>query len=201
MAAISKVKIANMSLSNIGARSSIESFTEGSAEARQIDLWYDYSRQAVLEAFDWSFARKRLTLATHSEDPPDDVWLYRYQYPVDCISARSLVNPLGEDADAIPFELEVSADGLTKTILTDLDDAVLVYTFDLELTSLFSAFFVDTLAAHLAYKIAISLTGKVSLRDKMLNEYRIFLIQAPVHNANERMSKPPRDAESIRVRV
>ena len=200
MATISKVKIANMALSNIGASSTIESFTEDTAVAQSVDLWYDASRIQVLEAYDWGFARKRLALAAHSEDPPDD-WNFRYQYPVDCISVRNLFNPLGEDADAIPFTVELAiTGGLSKSILTNESIAIAVYTMDLETTSLFSYFFIETLSFLLAHHIAFTVTGKLSLRAQMLATYQEYIQLAPAQNANERVSKPKREAVWIRFR-
>lgn len=204
MATISKVKIANMALSHIGANSSIESFDEESAEAGQIKLWYDYCRIQALEAFDWTFARKRQVLALleviESGDPLEHEWAFRYQYPADCLTARRISNPLGFDADAVPYSIETSEANDVKTILTNMEDAVLVYTFDLDQTSLFSSHFVDCLAALIAHRIAFSLTGKRQMAADMLDLYRGLIRVAPAHNANEEVSKPPREADWIRAR-
>jgi len=108
MAVISVVKICNMALSNIGAKSTIESITENTPEAKRCNLWYDFSRLQTLEIFDWNFAQKRLTLALHSDVAPDGVWTFRYQYPSDGANIRFLQNPAGETADAIPFTIELS---------------------------------------------------------------------------------------------
>lgn len=201
MASISKVKIANLALSNVGAKSSIESISEDSAEAKECDLWYDVALELVLEAYDWNFARTRLTLATHSDAPPDGVWEYRYQYPSDCVKLRSLVNPLGPDADPVPFTVETSEDGLTKTILTDLDDAVAVYTRRQTQTSMFSLFFVFTLAAALAHLIAFTLTGKTTIQDRWREIYLAYIADASAHDANETVGSPPREAEVVRGRA
>jgi hypothetical protein len=200
MAVISEVKIANMALSHIGASSAIENLSENTAEAQATDLWYDFSRLQTLEAFDWSFARKRQALALHPEDAPDGIWTFRYQYPADCVAFRKIQNPLGPEADAVPFEIELSSDGLTKTILTDCEDAIGVYTMDLETTSLFSAFFVEALSFMLAHHIAYSVTGKRSLRQDMLNTFNEYILRAPAQNANEAVDRPERDAVHIRAR-
>ena len=74
---------------------------------------------------------------------------------------RKLQNPFGvglltfaqdinTGADAIPFEIELSDDQQTKTILTDLDEAVGVFTFDLTDVTLFSEFFVGMFAQAIA---------------------------------------------------
>jgi hypothetical protein len=200
MATLSKVRIANMALSNIGARSSIESFTENSSEAQQIDLWYDFSLLQTLEAFDWSFARKRQILALHSDPAPDTEWCFRYQYPADCVSARYIVNPLGKDADPVPFSVETSVDGSVRTILTNQDVAELVYTFDLQTVSLFSPLFVKALAYALGANIAFALTAKTAIEEKMQDRFARTILLAPASNANEEQEDPPREAEWIRGR-
>ena len=201
MADISSVRIANMALSNVGAASTIESFDEASTEAKQCKLWYDYSRLQALEAFDWSFARKRLVLAAHSDDPPEARWIYRYQYPADCVAARYIENPLGVDADKVPYQVETSDDNGSKTILTNVSDAALVYTFDLQSPALFSAHFVETLSHLLASHIAFTLTGKRTIKGDMIQTYRSLLRAAPAQNANEQSETKPREADWIRGRV
>ena len=200
MAVISKVRICNMALSNVGASSALESLTDGSAEAETCDLWYDYSRLQALAGYDWNFARRRLTLATHSDDPPDGVWAYRYQYPSDCVAFRKIQNPSGDRAAPVPFEIEVSDDLGTKSILTDLDDAVGVYTFDLETVTLFSPFFVEMFSFALSSHIAFALTGKQALRTEMLKTFSALQRSAPAVNANEQMEGLPKEASWIEGR-
>ena len=205
-----------MALSHISAPSQIESFTEKSNEAEQVRLWYDYSLKQVLESFDWSFARTRLALAIHSEDPPDGIWAFRYQYPEDCIVARKISNPtsrvfafapvysslsiVGNLTDAVPFEIELDAEEETKTILTNMQDAILVYTKDITTTSLFSALFIDALSHLLAHHMAYAITRKRSIRGDELQIFRRLILTAPAMNANERVDEPPREAEWIRGR-
>jgi len=199
MPSISKVLICNMSLSNIGAKSTIESITELSTEAKACNLWYDFSLKQALEAFNWSFARKRFTLAAHGDDAPEDIWAYRYQYPSDCVAAREIVNPAGKDADAVPFEVQISDDG-TKSILTNLDDAELIYTFLQENTTMFSAHFVEMFSYILAAHISFSITGKRTIKGDMLAMARSLLRVAPAQNAREATEEPIREAEWIRGR-
>ena len=78
--ALSKVRIANFALSKLGRKSNIESLTEDSAEAGEVNLWYDFCLDMALASYDWSFARKRVALATHSSTVPTE-WAYAYQYP------------------------------------------------------------------------------------------------------------------------
>jgi len=200
MASISKVRIANMALSNIGSRSAIESLTEDSAEANECNLWYDWSRIQTLEAFNWSFARRSVSLATHGDDAPTKRWAYRYVYPSNCVSIRFIENPIGEQADPVPFETELGDDGDTLTIVTDQASAVAIYTFDLETTSLFSPHFIDALAAKLAARVAFALTGDKDVVNGMQNLFSSLIVQAPAFSASQKQEKAPREAEHIRAR-
>jgi hypothetical protein len=203
---ISNVQIANMALSHIGARSAIQSFTESSTEAAQAQLWFEYCLKQVLESYDWAFARKRVALAlleTVSDDTTDNAyyeWVYRYQYPSDCLVMRKISNPAGPQEDAVPYEVEASEDNETRTIFTNMEDAIGVYTFYNDEPSMFSSHFVDTVAALLAHRMAYAITGKRTIANDMLQLYQAMIRAAPAVDANERMDPPPRDADWIRER-
>jgi len=207
MAFVSDVGIANLALSHVGAATLIESFDEDTEEARQTRAFYHQSRREVLEAYDWNFARRRQGAALHGDtisetatDPLAGVWGFRYQYPADCIVIRKVQNALSPPADATPFDVELSLNGKEKTVLTDMEDAVLVYTSDLEDTPLFSSMFVTSLALLLGSKIAWPLTQKRKLALELFGQYRSTLPAATASNANEQVSPPPRLADWHRDR-
>jgi len=198
VASLSPVQIGNLALSNVGSKSSIEDFNGTSTEAKRLKQWYTPARMQVLEAFDWSFARKRDDMALHGDDPPDQ-WTYRYQYPADCIAMRRIWNPVGEAADAVPFSLETS--GGTKSVLTDLDEAVAIYTYDVTDSGLFSLHFSLTLSYLIGSYIAMSLTGKRTIKQDSLQIYNQMILSAPAQNANENVDKPERQADWIEGRA
>jgi hypothetical protein len=189
-----------MALSHLGESGAIESFEEQTPQGRQVRLWYDFSRVSTLESYNWSFARKRRILAEHSDDPPDGIWQYRYQYPDDCVKARWIENPLGPDADKVPFSVEQSEDGFSKTILTDMEDAKLIYTKNVESPSLFTMHFAQTLSLNLGAHMAVALTGKRSLKEGLMEEWYRSVILSQGYDANEEIQKAPREAEVIRGR-
>lgn len=216
MAAISVVRICNMALSYIGA-TPIEDIGEDSKEAAECRLWYDYSRLQALRAYNWAFARKRLTLAAHGDDPPNE-WAFRYQYPSDCVAARWIVNPLlgtGRNSpilfnnldrdvrelntDAIPFEVEMSTD-TTKSILTNECCPELLYTFDQESPAYFSPGFVDAVSLLMASRMAFAITGKRSLAKDATEGYIRTLRAVGAVDATEAVAPPPREAEWVRGR-
>lgn len=210
---ISEVSICNMALSLVGASSSIESLTEDSAEANECNIWYTFSRRLALAANDWSFARRRQTLATHGDVPPDGVWGYRYQYPSDCVRMRKIQHPVSgvgvwspetrdlvAAADAIPFSIELDDDQDTKSILTNLDNAIGVYTMDLTTVTLFSEFFVVMFAEALAAKVAWPLTKKTKLVDLRNASFARLAVAAAASDGNEQVAPPPKDADWHRGR-
>lgn len=197
--AVSEVQIGNMALGNIGVTDTIESFTESSKAARNVNTWYDFSRKFALEQFNWPFARKRVTLSSHADDAPSD-WAYRYQYPSDCLAARHILNPFGTTADAIPFMIEMSENGETKSILCNQDEACLIYTFDQEAATLFTTSFVLLLAQELAVHLAMPMTAKRSIKQAAASEVRALVRMGMGHSANEQVASAPRDADWIRNR-
>jgi hypothetical protein len=198
---ISTVAICNMALTHIGADSTIESIDEDSAEANACKTWFDWSRVQVLELSDWSFARKRVTLALHGDAAPEGDWLYRYEYPSDCVNARYIPQAGGWTDDATPFVVEVTDDGSEKTILTDMGSAVLVYTFDQKNSMLWSSGFIDALALRLASNIAFTLTGSRELAAQLAKDSVNAVGIAAASNANEGREREPREAEGIRARA
>ena len=198
--------IANMALSHVGA-GSIENLNELSPEADEARTWYDHARRQTLEAFDWNFARKRAIMSLHgdtisetSTDPLAGVWAYRYQYPADCLIMRKIQNPSAPPGDATPFDIEGSLSGEEKTILTNMQDAVAVYTYDAIDTGLFSTLFVRTMSHLLASLIAFTLTGKQRLGVEQAQFYQILLRGAAAANANESVEDRPRLADWTRDR-
>lgn len=198
MSAVSTVQIANMALSHIGAKSSIESLDEQSPEARACKLWYQLALEQALEGFDWSFARKRMDLALDGDDPPAE-WLFRYQYPVDCVRFRYIWNPAGPDADAVPFEIETNGSD-QRTIVTNMESAVGIFTKLITTPTSYTPMFIEALSRALAHHIAFTITGDLKIKQEQAQGFQAIIATAAASNANERVGRPPRDAEWVRGR-
>lgn len=199
--AISDVIIGNMALGFVGGqRPIVAALTEDTAGAKAVNLWYEYARLATLEAYDWSFARKRLTLATHADLPPDE-WAYRYTYPASIVAVRKIWNPLGEAADAVPYDIELIAAGTAKCILTNMEDAIALCTADIPTASLFSPHYVMALSRKIAECIALSITGKESIAAAQSQHFAFLIQQAATLDAQQTVKAAPRDADWIRKRL
>lgn len=194
---LSAVQIANIALSNLGRSTTIQSFEEKSAEAKQASLWYAQTLDIALEAADWHFARKRAALAIHDQDPPPE-WYFRYAYPADCIAMRRL-EQVSRSQDAFPFTTEVDDDG-ENTVLTNVQNVVGVYTFRQTNPARYTPHFVDFFAYMLAANMAIALTGKRSIKDDNIKSAAQAFRRASALSASQRIEEPERDADIIRAR-
>ena len=205
--AASKADLMNMALQSIGSQSTVEDPEERSAAAQQCRKFYDNAFRTVLADFDWSFARKRKALSLHADDPPPH-WLFRYALPDLCIAFRKIQNPFGDntiviannwsantltqgEARPIPFELELSDDATQRTILTNEESAVGVYTMLLPSLALTSDYFDGAFAHLLGAYVAPGLTGKDEYRKTNLNIYKNLIANAMANDANQQSTTPP----------
>jgi hypothetical protein len=198
---VTEVQIAKFALSRIGGEN-IEAFEppENSTESQQVNLWYHHVRRETLELYDWAFARKRLTVALDSNDAPDGIWIYRYQYPADAIVVREIENPAGKYADPVPFEIELPTSPEIKTILCDTADAVVIYTANITTPSLYPPSFVNAFSLSLAAKLVMAVRGDEKMKQEVQAEYRELIRVAAVLDAKQSRGHKPREASWIEGR-
>lgn len=195
----SKTSICNMALSHVGSKVNIESIDENIPPAKLCKMWYDAARIQTLEGFDWSFARKTALLATHAEAAPTHRYSHRYILPSDYVAARLMENPAGPAADAVAYRVENAGDG-TLSLLTNLESASLVYTFDSTEVHHFTMQFTETFAIALAGRIAYKLTGKVTLVRDLRQMFAEAIMTAQISDINSSIPPEERDAATIRAR-
>lgn len=160
----SKVDICNLALSHFGQDANISSIDppDNSIEAEQCARFYPIALRELLEAHNWTFARKRGTLAALTNDRTD--FAYKYQVPSDCLMPRRLLADGytdGQDEVAV-FERDGSY------LYTDAQDATLVYTKDLTDTTKFSGLFVTGMSMKLAAYIVGPITKDQTGRTQAL---------------------------------
>lgn len=122
--------VCNQALDLIGYKRHIGHILEGSLAARiAIDIWAE-SRDEVLTALPWNFARayEAMTLTGQVAHPP---WRFEYIYPGSSVKLL-MVKPSGNTLDPQPvrwaenFDVRVTAPG--RTVLTNINQAIAVYT-------------------------------------------------------------------------
>ena len=177
--ATSDVDICNRALSRLGTRATISALDENSTEARTVSIWYAATRDTLLRAHDWNFARRRVILAGQGAAPTG--WTFRYALPTDCI--RLLRITVANSADSARFE--VAGDSTSRFVLCDEPAAEAVYTARVDDPTLYDAGFssalVDQLAAHVAYPI----TQKTETAVRLAQLARAALGEAMAADVNE----------------
>jgi hypothetical protein len=197
--ALSKVGICNLALTHSGINAFIVSLTEQSAEAEACNMFFDQALRKALAKKDWSFARSRVSLTLESGTAPDE-WSYQYQIPTGMIKARWIADTLKvrRSDQRIPFRLERI--GGSRLLLTDMEDAELVYTAEITDPNQYTAAFVDYLALVLAEYIVFPLTGS---RDKLKDIAilaRTTLSEAAADDLEAEQEPEAPDSEFVSVR-
>lgn len=175
------VDICNLALSHVGGYP-IQSVSEATKEARECKRLYPFSKDSTLEAFDWSFARKQKLLAEVSGVEIYG-WDYVYEFPSDCIIPRKIYDS-SESETPITYDIYVNSDLNKRYIVTDQEDAVLIYTAKVSDANLFSPLFKEALGYRLASELAIPLRSKPTLKDQLFKEFSIKVSSAESSNAN-----------------
>lgn len=209
----SVVEICNRALSELGTQSFIASLDEGSNEAAQCKLWYDNQRQGLLRSAPWGFARRQLVLSQIGDLYPDATspypWLWKYAYPADCLKFRYILAPPIIPAGSItPPQVGVGIQGpwsatpsrsnryiitadvdtfgnQTKSLVSNIFAAIGVYTLDVTNPDIFDTSFESALAASLAYKLCIPLSGNVGMREQFREAARDAIMNARANDGNE----------------
>lgn len=193
-----EIQICNLALSRLGGFR-IQSLDDATKEARECKLHYPIVRDAVLEAHDWDFARKRLVLALTTETFSG--WEYAYQYPTDCLVIRKIYDPNKAEGSKIPFEVVSNAALDRRLILTNQAQAELIYTAKVTDVNMFSSGFVNALAFRLAADLAIPLRGKNDLQQSLANGFIAEMMQAQKNDANQSHTAPEAGSDFTRARA
>lgn len=158
--AASNIVICNLALLKIGAQK-ISALTDNTAEADACEFFYARTLQAILQEYDWPFATVAADLGAATETEVSG-WSYEYDLPADCLRPIRLEEEgedgSGNDGPAGIDDLEKYEIRGTK-LLTDLEDAWLIYVQDFTDTTAFPLAFEDALVHKLASELAMPLTG------------------------------------------
>lgn len=201
MAAINQPhEVANLALGLIGQRQLLNSLEEDSTEAQMAKLYFAPTRDELLAAWDWRFARARAVLALTTEERTG--WTYCYAAPTGMLAARRIWDGTREpgEGERIPFDKELNDAGDGHLIVTDQPDAELVYTRSLETVALWPQGFVKAVAAQMAVYLAGALPVKPGLARTLQPAATLALQQAAAQDAREAQRDPEAEAEAIRVR-
>lgn len=187
--ATDEVGMYNLALSVVGSESSVASPTEDSREAEVCRLWYLPVVESVLRAARWPSARavKRIALLQErdfDEDwvvgDPEPPWIFAYAYPSDMLRPRYLTS-YGRFMTGL-------TDGV-QSVLTNEEDAILVYTTRQLLVTAWDAQLQLAIAYTLGGYIAQPLSGKRAKAIDAIETANRLISQAQVSAANQDMEQ------------
>ncbi len=133
-------------------------------------------KQAVLRTNDWNCARRRIALDRRPTDLSLGEFACTYSLPAHCLAVRRFVGPIDEDRNQ-KFRVEQDQDG-KPILLTDVDNAKIVYTFDLIDVNRWDALLFDACATRLAIQFAISFARDLKFLDSLWKVYQNKITEA-----------------------
>lgn len=171
---MSKVSICNQALNRLSI-SAITSLTENSKQARAMNLIFDQVYKDALSIRSWNFATTRVQLGRLTASP-NSGYTYQYQLPTDCIRIIKIVN-------SSLYEIEYRIEG--KQLLTDEPSVYVEYVKNITDFGMLPPTFTSYLILSLALEACFSLTGNVSLADRLTQEKMLKLREAKKADAIE----------------
>jgi hypothetical protein len=224
----SPVDICQEALNEIGSRSTLTALNDPTPQAQACQRAYDPMRKALLRAAPWGFSRKQLFL-TQLKNAASDAsmpfpWMYEYGYPSDCLKMRytlqvpngypfpttvapatgdSLLFPVYPTSRRAKFLLSTDLDAYgknQKVILSNLTQAIGVYSYDVQDPDLFDSMFWEALVALIAEKLIMPLTGNVGLKGQYLQIAKERVMEARAADGNEGLPTTDHTPDWIQVR-
>lgn len=219
------VDICNRALAAIGARATIASLNDPTQAAVQCKLQYNTIRKMLLRAAHWGFARRQVALAQLGSQTAGTApfpWLYSYAYPSDCLKMRymtaapvtqtgSISVPVTGDFLLPPWQASRqyrfligndtdSNNNMRKIVLTNLYQAIGVYTIDVVDTNIFDPIFEEAFVAALSSKLVIPLTGNAAMKTTFEQSAAGMVVQARVADGNEALPSTAHTPDWIAAR-
>ena len=198
--ATSDVDVCNAALGKLGQDIVIAALSEQTKHARAFNRVYERVRDYVLADFPWPFAIKADALSLDAQAVLG--WTYRYSYPSDCLDALAVCTEDGvrmaraavvggcNDRSAgmdARYDFEVQHGDQGTCIVTDLENAYLIYTSIVEDVGRYSPHFIEALSCRLAIEVAPVIAAEVGLRlgPQLEQKYLAAKSRAGVHALNE----------------
>lgn len=196
---VTKTMIFNMALHELGVSAPI-SDANSSIDNRAVIIqdYYNTAKEEVLKAFDWNFAEKYRALSLSNDTSLDPRFEYVYDYPNDCLSARTLYC---KEAGINKKKFKVSANERgDRVILTNISPAILRYTRRVDNESFFSPEFSNALASYLAGLAGQAITGSADLANIAMKRYWDKIRMAQISNTAEGQEVDSNDRTYLDVR-
>ena len=190
-----EIEICNQAIAKVGGKR-INSFSDGTDEANLSEAFYASTRDQVLEAADWSFARVRHMISPLLEVPVSG-YTHAYQKPKDVLKVRNVYTSSRGDVEIRDWDVE------GETIVVNGPSLGSIWTRSTQRIinpPQFSPLFIAALAARLAAEFAIPIAQSRALRRDMWSEYEQKLPDATSSDGQQGRTRRVRATSLIRVR-
>lgn len=223
----SEAEICNLALLRAGQTNTIASLGDASPEAKACAIAYPAARDELLTAKRWPFATRSVVLALLSGVTRPG-WTYAYAVPKDMLApqylfsgarpgapvsaylsatdvrfgpfAASQLPAINGAAPEVSYEIQANDAGSGQVLVTDQEDAQLVYTVALATVTSFPTAFVKALSWRLAAELALSLAKKPALAEAFDRKAEFELAKAYAELRNQQQGDPQPDSSFIAVR-
>ena len=199
---LSSTDIANMALGHLGVGKQISNIeTEKSEDARSCKQFFNTTIQSMLRDFPWPFATVIQSLELVETDPNDE-WGYSYRYPSNCLNVKRILSGSRNDTrlNRVPYKIVNDSSG--QLILTDMTDAQIEFTKNIDATSHYPVDFSLAVSFRLAAYIAPRMTAgdPFKMGERAMKMYDYELRKAQSNAANEEQPDELPNSEFIEAR-
>jgi hypothetical protein len=171
------IELVNQALTEIGQDKIVSLDNTVSSKVIQTAIFQlPRIKQAVLRTHDWNCARRRAPLNLLSEDVSLGEWVFNYRLPAGCLAARRFVG-ITDDEKYQKFSVEQDQDG-KHVLLTNLENARLVYTHNLLDVNRWDALLFDACGTRLAIQFAISFARDLKFLTSLWEVYKSKIEEA-----------------------
>lgn len=182
---VAQAAVVNEALEQIAAQTTITDLNDGTPAGDAAGVVYTPIINMLLRQLDPDFARTTiaLTLLDAAEIPAVVPYLFEYAYPLDCLNTRQVrppptgVGALFDPFDPLPVRWTVAYDPNgggpqvgAKVILTNQQNAYLVYTTDQMTEAQWDAMFRQAVVGRLAMPLAMAIGGRPDFARALMEE-------------------------------
>lgn len=168
----SAVDICNLALSKIGSENRISQIGEAGREGEQCELFYEHTRDHLLQSHPWNFAIGRKALSQDANSPAFE-FDNQFLLPGDYLRSWKLYN------DNNPFKVE------GDRLLTNSSSVNLIYIKKITNTTLFPPLFVEALATRLAAEMCDVIASDNTKTQRLFAEFEVKFREAKRRDGQE----------------
>ena len=167
--------VVNQSLELIAAQTTITDLNDGTVLGNAAGVIYTPLVQMLLRQLDPDFARKTAALVSATGTPLLP-YSYEYTYPAECLRTRQVRPPgsgpgaLADPFDPLPVRWAVAFDSSSKVILTNQQNAFLVYTTNIVTETFWDPLFLQVVVDRLAVPLSMAAVGRPDFARALLEE-------------------------------